>query len=191
MFLAARALRYSWSWSLPVIRYGVKHHCRSVSCAPSYYGNIEQPCSRERPSPTHNEKQHEREPEGYEGQPAVSCTKHSTIGRPAIANVAARRQAREAVRGEALWRHRLVSFVHSCPFRVLGAVYFSGELLVVPVQANQTDPLGLISRPCYTRGAFPARQQCLYFLPLPQGQGSLRPIPWRREGINGRSELVS
>jgi ORF6N domain len=36
-----------------------------------------------------------------------------------------------------------------------------------------------------------ARQQCLYFLPLPQGQSALRPIPWRRRGIMWSSDPVS
>jgi len=36
-----------------------------------------------------------------------------------------------------------------------------------------------------------ARQQSLYFLPLPQGQGALRPIPWRRRGIMWSSDPVS
>ena len=35
------------------------------------------------------------------------------------------------------------------------------------------------------------RQQSLYFLPLPQGQGALRPTPWRRRGTNGSSDSVS
>jgi hypothetical protein len=36
-----------------------------------------------------------------------------------------------------------------------------------------------------------ARQQCLYFFPLPQGQGTLRPTPWRCRGTNGSSNPVS
>ena len=36
-----------------------------------------------------------------------------------------------------------------------------------------------------------ARQQCLYFLPLPQGQSALRPIPWRRRGTKWSSDPVS
>lgn len=47
------------------------------------------------------------------------------------------------------------------------------------------------SAPRYPLFAFPAKQQCLYFLPLPQGQGELRPIPWRRWGTKGSSDPVS
>ena len=43
----------------------------------------------------------------------------------------------------------------------------------------------------YPLFAFPAKQQCLYFLPLPQGQGALRLIPWRLRGIKGSSDSVS
>jgi hypothetical protein len=45
--------------------------------------------------------------------------------------------------------------------------------------------------PRYPLFAFPAKQQCLYFLPLPQGQGALPSIPWPRRGTKGSSDSVS
>jgi hypothetical protein len=47
------------------------------------------------------------------------------------------------------------------------------------------------SLPCYPLFTFPAKQQSLYFLPLPQGQGALPSIPWPRRGTKGSSDSVS
>src|SRR5690606_14390592 len=61
-----------------------------------------------------------------------------------------------------------------------------GQFMTQLVQLHPQSPLVGFSAIHYNRRYQPVRavlaQQCLYFLPLPQGQGSFLPTFWRRIG---------
>lgn len=86
----------------------------------------------------------------------------------------------------------LVCDLRSRPYKLLGAPLLNSSASDVSDETGDSSlnmPTDISAQPPHVSAFF--RQQCLYFLPLPQGQGALRTIPLRCRGIAGRSAPVS